>query len=277
MACSAAPAASSVLGVAGADATGTRPGGGVVGSCRPLRLLTSDGVTLRGDLLAPVGQRVAGAVIVHGFSASGTDPEVRALAEALAAHGIEVLTYDARGHGRSGGRSSIVDRERLDVAAAVGAMARPVVTIGVSMGAIAVIRHAAGRGGDGLAGVVVVSAPARWRLSGGALVLAALTRTAPGAWALRRRLGVRVDHHFRLPEPPVDAVGRIGRPLAVVHGGRDTLLRPGEGRLLHDRGGGPRRLEEVAAMGHGLGALARPAVLAAVQWVLATSTEPSQE
>ncbi|MGC5412405.1 alpha/beta fold hydrolase, partial [Streptomyces sp. DT225] len=107
-----------------------------------------------------------------------------------------VVTFSFRGHGRSGGFSTVGDREVLDLAAAV-AWARSlghrrVVTVGFSMGGSVVLRHGAlyaspaaddGVGGaygsvpahGGRAGartgahtdaVVSVSAPARWYYRG---------------------------------------------------------------------------------------------------------------
>lgn len=57
------------------------------------------------------------------------------------------MTFSFRGHGRSGGRSTVGDKEVLDLEAAVE-WARSlghsrVVTVGFSMGGSVVLRHAA--------------------------------------------------------------------------------------------------------------------------------------
>ncbi|MEO3978448.1 alpha/beta hydrolase [Streptomyces sp. CAU 1734] len=85
-------------------------------------------------------------VIAHGFSGSLDRPSVRRAAGVFAAHAA-VVTFSFRGHGRSGGRCTVGDREILDLAAAV-AWARElghrrVVTAGFSMGGSVVLRHAA--------------------------------------------------------------------------------------------------------------------------------------
>ena len=84
------------------------------------------------------------------------------------ADGFDVVSYDARGHGRSTGESTLGDLEQHDVAAAV-ALARTrssdVVLVGASMGAIAALRYAATD--PELRGVVAVSCPARWTRSYG--------------------------------------------------------------------------------------------------------------
>jgi pimeloyl-ACP methyl ester carboxylesterase len=154
---------------------------------------------------------------------------------------------------------------------------QPVVLVGVSMGAIAVLGHVAAMAAASpsepavpIAGVVAVSAPARWRMSPSpvGLVIAALTRTRVGRWLMLRRFGVRVNMGWVLPDPPLAAIGEIAVPLALVHGRRDRLIRAGEARLLFDRAAEPRRLDVVARMGHGIDDPARAAVLEAIDWVM---------
>jgi len=163
----------------------------------PAHLETGDGVLLSTRVHRAPGDAVATVVLVHGFTASKDDPTVVALAGALAAAGFDVIAYDGRGHGASGGVCTLGDDERHDVARAVGyaqGFGRPVVAVGGSMGAIAVLRHAVDD--PDLAGVVTVSCPARWRLHGPrSLLSAAMTRTTgasrecawPGRGPARRR------------------------------------------------------------------------------------------
>ena len=74
-------------------------------------LTTTDEVLLASRRwLAPTPR--AAVVLVHGFSASSEDPKVLALAEQLHADDLDVVCYDARGHGRSEGLSSLGDLER---------------------------------------------------------------------------------------------------------------------------------------------------------------------
>ncbi len=223
-------------------------------------------------------------VLVHGFGASKEDAGIRALAGDLHGAGFDVLTYDARGHGDSPGNCTVGGDERLDVAAAAALAAdggQPVVLVGVSMGAIAVLAHAASLGersspplATPIAGVVAVSAPARWRmsLSPVGLVIAALTRTRVGRWFMLRRFGVRINMGWKLPEPPLSAIGEIAVPLAIVHGRRDRLIRSGEARLLFDGAAEPRRLDVVAHMRHGIDDAARDAVVRAIEWVMEVSS-----
>src|SRR5439155_23849763 len=149
-------------------------------------LTTVDGVRLAAHL-HHVARPRGTVVLAHGFTASATHDDVEALARALVEAGYDVVTYDARGHGASTGWCTLGDLERHDVAAAARA-ARPesgrVVLVGLSMGAIAVLRHASSneRGHDDAAGagVVTVSAPARWKLPRNArgVLSAGITSTA---------------------------------------------------------------------------------------------------
>ncbi len=234
-------------------------------------------------MLAPVRRRSSGTVVptvvlVHGFSGGQDDDGVQSLAAGLHESGVDVLTYDGRGHGRSEGRCALGSREHLDVAAAVAAASpegdTPVVLVGVSMGAIAVVSHLASATAPSPAviGAVLVSAPARWRipLSAVGMLTAVLTRTGPGRWVAARRLRVRVARGWRVGEPLESAVRRVGLPLAVVHGSEDRLIPVINARLLHARAGGRCLLDQVEGMAHGIkSVVAGTHVIAAVRWVVA--------
>ncbi|HEX4540001.1 MAG TPA: alpha/beta fold hydrolase [Acidimicrobiales bacterium] len=269
------------------------------GSVEDAVLLTADGLHLSARWWRRPERARAAVVLVHGFGASKEDGGIRALASDLHGAGFDVLTYDARGHGASEGNCTVGGEERLDVAAAAALAAeggQPVVLVGVSMGAIAVFCHVAsmadearpapaaslaaspvspasppvGGGGTPIAGIVAVSAPARWRMSPSlvGLAIVALTRTKLGRWVMLHRLGVRINTGWVLPDPPLSAISHMGVPVALVHGRRDRLIRAAEARLLFDGAAEPRRLDVVARMGHGIDDAARGAVVEAIDWVM---------
>ena len=237
------------------------------------QLRTSDGVALLARLWPATAVPVRGAaVLVHGFSAGKDEPSVVAVADRLAALGFDVVCYDGRGHGGSGGRCTLGDRERHDVAAAVEAArtrSSRVVLVGASMGAIAVLRHAAAD--PAVSGVVTVSSPARWRLprTARSLLAAGLTQTRPGRWLAARHLDVRLAKGWSRPEPPVALAAQLSVPLAVVHGAQDRFIPLAEGRVLAQAAGGPCRLVVVPGMGHAFEPVALGAIADALEWVMA--------
>lgn len=247
-----------------------------------LELTTDDGVVLSAHWHQRQGA-AASVVVAHGFSASSVEPQVSALTAELVADGFHVLTYDARGHGASGGACSVGSQEHRDVAVAARYAAgrgTPVVLVGVSMGAIGVVRYLAGASlagacgaMHGVVGAVLVSAPARWRMRPSAvgLLMALVTRTMPGRWAAARWLDVRIAPQWQAGEAPETILGQVRVPVTVIHGQRDRLLDQEHARRLHRAApaGGRSRLLVVRDMGHGLDPAAREAVRRSILTLLA--------
>ncbi|WP_443078855.1 alpha/beta hydrolase [Streptomyces sp. NBC_01497] len=218
-------------------------------------------------------------VIAHGFTGSVDRPAIRQAA-AVFARGAAVVTFSFRGHGASGGRSTVGDREVLDLAAAVRWARtfghRRVVTIGFSMGGSVVVRHAAlyrDRPDARTDAVVSVSSPARWYYRG----------TAPMRrlhWVVTRPFGRvvgRVGLHTRIhqydwdpvPLPPVDAVPLIAPvPLLVVHGDRDPYFPLDHPRMLAAAAAeGAAELWIEPGMGHAENAAEEPLLARIAAWV----------
>ncbi|XRQ16288.1 alpha/beta hydrolase [Actinomadura welshii] len=195
-------------------------------------------------------------VLAHGFTCSWRQPALRRIAGALHRHG-GVMALDFRGHGRSGGRSTVGDREVLDIDAVVAAARRRgyerIAVTGFSMGGAVVIRHAALHGG--VDAVVSVSAPARWYYRD----------TVPMRrvhWAIERRAGrlaVRLARGTRVarrgwdpvPEAPHEVAGRIAPvQLLIVHGNADPFFPVEHGRQLYEAACEPRELWIEPGFGH---------------------------
>ena len=90
------------------------------GTEQRLSLVTDDGVRLAGARLPGPVDAPGTMVLVHGFSQSSRMPRIHAFAHLLA-HRMHVIVPDLRGHGQSGGVSSLGPKEPLDVKAAVEA------------------------------------------------------------------------------------------------------------------------------------------------------------
>ncbi|QUC62851.1 alpha/beta fold hydrolase [Streptomyces sp. A2-16] len=210
-------------------------------------------------------------VIAHGFTGDVDRPHVRRVVKAFTQYG-GVVTFSFRGHGASGGRSTVGDREVLDLAAAV-AWARGlgharVVTVGFSMGGSVVLRHAAlyradggpdGQGREGRTGahadvVASVSAPARWYYRGTAPMRRLHWLVTRPAGRVVGRYGFRTRIHHRewdpVPLSPVEAVPGIApTPLLIVHGDRDGYFPLDHPRMLAEASGGHAELW-IEPMGH---------------------------
>lgn len=121
---------------------------GVTGASVEVTVTTRDCVRLAATYLpgpSTGGRPSPAAVVAHGFLGHRHKPAYALLAEALACR-VAVLTVDLRGHGGSGGRSTLGALEILDLAAGAAWLrgrGHPwVCGIGASMGGTAVLRAA---------------------------------------------------------------------------------------------------------------------------------------
>ncbi|MGH3373471.1 MAG: alpha/beta hydrolase [Actinoallomurus sp.] len=243
----------------------------------PLTLHAMDGVRIDAGYTAGVGDLCV--VLVHGFTGNWRQPNTRRIAARLSQVGA-VIAIDLRGHGRSGGLSTVGDREVLDVDAAVRHARHlgyeRVALVGFSLGGMISIRHAALIGG--VEAVVSVSAPSRWYYRD--------TKPMRQAhWAIERpagRLAVRLARHTRVaskrweeePEAPYRVADRISPvPFLVVHGDADPFLPAEHGRLLYDSAAEPRELWMESGFGHAEGA-ATPELIGRISgWVAARTRD----
>ncbi|WP_248511194.1 alpha/beta hydrolase [Streptomyces sp. D2-8] len=251
---------------------------------RPSRtfLRTSDGVTI--DAVYDPGTAVYDAsgtpsdhpvfVVAHGFTGAVDRPHVRRVAQAFARYGA-VVTFSFRGHGASGGRSTVGDREVLDLAAAVRwgrelGHAR-VGTVGFSMGGSVVLRHAALHPRE-TGAVVSVSAPARWYYRGTAPMRRVhwLVTRPEGRIVGRYGFGTRIHHRDWDPVPlsPVEAVPRIApTPLLIVHGEADGYFPVDHPRMLAAAAGDQGELWLEPEMGHAENAAGDELLARIGEWV----------
>jgi alpha-beta hydrolase superfamily lysophospholipase len=237
------------------------------------RLMTSDGVELVTRFWSCQGQPRAIVILVHGLSSTKDHPHVVGLAECLRARSLEVLSYDARGHGESGGLSTLGDLERHDVAAVVtyarGRHDR-VALVGASMGAVAAMAYAASD--PDLAGVVVVSSPADWRIPFRirALLLVVLARTKLGRFVSERHSHVRIYPEWNPSEPPRSVARRVASsvPLAIVHGRNDHLIPFRFSLGVSDAEVPDAHAIVVPGMGHAFDPAGYEAICDALDWVL---------
>ncbi len=209
------------------------------GATEPLELVTADGVTIAATLLRRGRDQLV--ILCHGFAASQRAIGVVWLAEQLAGT-YDVLSFDWRGYGRSGGLASFGGAEALDLAAVLATARalgyRRVAVVAESMGALitlATLGAEAASAGFPMPDVVcAVSAPADYALTAG-LRPQLVKHLAPVSWLrpVAPLLGFRLGE-VRLPRP-LDVIDQIGLPLLLVHGDRDGTVPVRNAYLLNER------------------------------------------
>lgn len=209
------------------------------GAIERMAITTADEVSIAATLLRRGARALV--VICHGFGATQRTASIVWLAEALAGP-YDVLTFDWRGYGASGGLASLGGAEALDLAAVLAAArdlgyAR-VAVVAESMGgliALATLGAASGEAAFPLPdAIAAVSAPADYELTAG-LRPQMIKYMAPVSWLrpLAPLLGFRLGE-VRLPRP-LDVIERIDRPLLIVHGDRDGTVPVRNAYLLNER------------------------------------------
>lgn len=243
---------------------------GVVGGLRAValeaRLRARDGVRLGASYLRGPAADAPAVLLVPGFAAHRRKPAYARLAEGLSAH-AHVLSLDPRGHGDSGGRCTLGDREAWDVAAGVRWLRafghRHVCVVGLSMGGVAAL-HAAllqEATSSGLRpaaapdAVVVVSSPARLgpRRTPPLRRLHALWHSPVrrALFALLCDVWLVPPRRWRRPPDPVTAAARLARPLLVVHAEDDPWFPIADAEALVAAARGPTVLwREPSGFGH---------------------------
>ncbi|HCU96471.1 MAG TPA: alpha/beta hydrolase [Actinobacteria bacterium] len=217
-------------------------------------LVTDDGVPI--DTIHLPGDKELAIVLAHGFTLSWQHGAVWKVATHLQ-RSAGVVTFDFRGHGRSGGLSTLGDLEIKDLDVAVAYTRelgyRKVAAVGFSMGASIVVRYAGLVGG--LDAAVSVSGPGRWYYRG--------TRPMRRVhWAVERRTGRLVTRAWLktrvspngwkpVPVPPAEAAALISPiPFLVVHGDQDLYFPEEHAHQLYDAACEPKELWIVPGFGH---------------------------
>jgi pimeloyl-ACP methyl ester carboxylesterase len=239
------------------------------------RVQADDGVVVAVEHLPPTDNaRDVAVVVVHGFTLHSRHPRIRRVAGWMRSTAGLVL-LDLRGHGGSGGVSTLGWHEVRDVEAAVGwarSLGYPrVATLGFSLGSAVVLRHAALYGGVDAVGAV--SGPGQWYYRGTPRMrtLHRLVLNQPGRAAIRLTRRTRImrgDWAEPYPMDPVTAAAEIDVPLLVVHGERDDLF-PAEHARRISAAAGQSTLWVLPELGHAEGAVDQPLARRIAEWLVA--------
>lgn len=233
------------------DAARVPPAADLLPEASDVVLTTSDGIELGAWFLPPAGACDATVLVAQGNG--GNRAGRVGLARALHAEGFGVLLFDYRGYGGSAGTPSEPGLAR-DARAARDHL---VTEEGVDPARLVYLGESLGTGV--VTTLAVEHPPAALVLRSPFTSLADAGRAAfgvPVGWLLRDRYDV------------VEQVGRVGAPVAVVHGTADAVVPAGQSRRVAQvaREAGLTVVErEVAGAGHNDAVLAQgPALVAAV-------------
>ena len=221
---------------------------------------STDGVKLVGwwiPAMSPVNQRYVRddwgkqtVLVCHGLAANKSNQLI--MARQLVPAGMNVLAFDFRAHGESGGQLSTFGK--LEVQDVLGAVrwirqqrperAEKIFGVGASMGASALIAAAADDSAEGRAIDAVATYAAYDSLEG---LTQSVTRdyfVQPLGWLL-----VHVGAPLASAQTgadlsdfsPADAAGKLWpRPLLLIHGGRDSIIPFNHARILYNRAAQPK-------------------------------------
>jgi pimeloyl-ACP methyl ester carboxylesterase len=195
--------------------------------------------------------------VMHGYTSSRV--QTLGIAERIAERGFDVVLWDHRAHGRSGGRyvtfgalehrdaGRVVDRmiERGEV------VDGPVYVFGISMGGAAAVQYAASE--PRCRGCLAVVPFASFRRVARRIVPLMSEEKFQRSLAEAGRIG-GFDPNVMTPQ---DAAARLGCPLMVVHGRMDWLVPYAHGRAIYDHAAGPRTMVTIPWADHFLILLGR--------------------
>ena len=244
-------------------------------------LVTDDGVPI--DAVHLPQESDLAIVLAHGFTLSWQRPAVWRIATRLNRI-AGVVSFDFRGHGRSGGLSTLGDQEIKDLDVAV-AYARElgyerVAAVGFSMGASIVVRYAGLVGA--LDAAVSVSGPGHWYYRGTERMrrvhFAVEHRVGRLATKMLTKTRISSGQWDPTPMPPDEAAAQISPiPLLIVHGDTDPYFPVYHAHQLYDAAREPKELWLVPGFGHAESGC-RPALVDRIGgWVATAAGAPVAE
>ena len=188
-----------------------------------ISLTTEDGIRLEGWWVDRGSDRTV--VLLHGYTVSRWAFYIRRMMEYLSGEDYNILTFDFRAHGRSGGRfTTFGNRELLDLKAALDWLRSEVgegkvALVGYSMGGVVAVRALA----EGMADAGVADSPPIYADRSAARGLKYFANLPSFLYPL-----VKTFAKALVGEENVDAIRYardVRRPLLVVVGDQDPLVR----------------------------------------------------
>jgi len=205
---------------------------------------TGDAVSLRGWQCRTTARRRGTMVYLHGVADNRSS--ATGIIERFGRQGFDVVAYDSRAHGESGGEVCTYGYfEKEDLHRVLDTVGGPIVLLGTSLGAAVAIQEAAHD--PRVSAIVAVETFSDLRT--------VATERAPifftsgiieRAFALAELRG-----HFRVDAvSPVEAAAGVLSPVLLIHGAADIDTRPEHSRRVMAALPGPKRLILVPGARH---------------------------
>lgn len=212
---------------------------------------TRDGIEIRGVHLQSDNRTLL--IYCHGFLGGKNYLHIQRWAQMLA-EDMDVIVFDFRGHGESGGATTLGEKEVLDLDAVVNYAAAfgyaRIVVMGSSMGGAVSIRYAAESNRPDA--VITLGAFANKHFSRMAMAGLGLLKWSVSRRVMHHTYTTRIEHALP-PYNPRDFVARISpRPLLVLHGEYDPLIPLSHARELYAAAREPKTLHVIHHAGHDL-------------------------
>jgi alpha-beta hydrolase superfamily lysophospholipase len=207
---------------------------------------TTNGVSLRGWWFRAAAQPPRGTLVyLHGVADNRSSSV--GIAQHFVPQGFDVVAYDSRAHGQSGGDACTYGfHEKTDLGRVLDRLtAAPVVVMGTSMGAAVALQAAAQD--RRIAAVISIATFSDLRT--------AATERAP-FFASRSNIEsafrlAEAEAHFRVDEvSPVAAAARIAAPVLLIHGDQDKETPYAHSVRVLAALTGPKRLVTIPGGGH---------------------------
>ena len=212
--------------------------------CREQRL-AGEGVELAAWMCHAIGPSRGTIVYLHGI-ADNRSSAVGAI-ERFRGRGFDVIAYDSRGHGQSGGEMCTYGfYEKRDLASVISKVGHgPIVLIGTSLGGSVALQHAGES--SSIDAIVAIEAFSDLRTVARERAPFFFTDgTIEKAFALaeeRARFDVDVVS-------PLEAATRIQVPVLMIHGANDLETPADHSRRIFEALAGPKELVIVPGVGH---------------------------
>ncbi len=198
------------------------------------RLTTVDGVEIAYEHFK--NGRDSLVIICPGFFNSKSNSAIR-LSIGLVADSHDVMIFDFRGHGESGGKFAWTAKEPLDLEAvldhAVSQGYKKIGLMGFSLGAAISIIVAASR--PEVKSMVLISAPTSfWRMDYNFWEPGMLSDLKANLKCKWEGKGVRPGQIFLCKARPIDRIDAIKAPMLFIHGDRDWVIKDYHSKKLYD-------------------------------------------